>query len=158
MQETWVRSLVQEDCTSHRTIKPHTPQLLSTQAPEPISTAVRIPHAVTRTQCSQKDFFFKDVLKIKSGNMYWNAHILTADCCCCCEVARVVSDSVRPHRQQPTRLGFSRQEHWSGLLFPPVHENGKWKWSQLCPTLSDPMDCSPPGSSVHGTFQARVLE
>ena len=29
--------------------------------------------------------------------------------------------------------------------------------SQLCPTLSDPMDCSPPGSSVHGIFQARVL-
>ena len=30
--------------------------------------------------------------------------------------------------------------------------------AQLCPTLRDPMDCSPPGSSVHGIFQARVLE
>ena len=30
--------------------------------------------------------------------------------------------------------------------------------SQSCPTLSDPMDCSPPGYSVHGIFQARVLE
>ena len=30
--------------------------------------------------------------------------------------------------------------------------------AQLCPTLSDPMDCSPPGSSVRGIFQARVLE
>ena len=30
--------------------------------------------------------------------------------------------------------------------------------SQSCLTLSDPMDCSPPGSSVHGIFQARVLE
>ena len=30
--------------------------------------------------------------------------------------------------------------------------------AQLCPTLSDPMDCSPPGSSNHGIFQARVLE
>ena len=29
---------------------------------------------------------------------------------------------------------------------------------QSCPTLSDPMDCSPPGSSNHGIFQARVLE
>ena len=29
---------------------------------------------------------------------------------------------------------------------------------QLCPTLSDPMDCSLPGSSVHGILQARVLE
>ena len=30
--------------------------------------------------------------------------------------------------------------------------------AQLCPTVSDPMDCSPPGSSIHGIFQARVLE
>ena len=30
--------------------------------------------------------------------------------------------------------------------------------TQLCPSLSDPMDCSPPGSSVQGIFQARVLE
>jgi len=30
--------------------------------------------------------------------------------------------------------------------------------AESCPTLSDPMDCSPPGSSIHGIFQARVLE
>ena len=30
--------------------------------------------------------------------------------------------------------------------------------AQSCPTLNDPMNCSPPGSSVHGIFQARVLE
>ena len=30
--------------------------------------------------------------------------------------------------------------------------------TQSCPTFSDPMDCSPPGSSIHGIFQARVLE
>ena len=30
--------------------------------------------------------------------------------------------------------------------------------AQLCPTLCDPMNCSPPGSSVHGIFQARILE
>ena len=45
-----------------------------------------------------------------------------------------MSDSVRPHRQQPTRLpslGFSRQEHWSGLPFPsPMHESETWKWSR----------------------------
>ena len=29
---------------------------------------------------------------------------------------------------------------------------------QSCPTLSDPMECSPPGSSIHGIFQARLLE
>ena len=38
-------------------------------------------------------------------------------------------------------------------LLPPQSEV-----SQSCPTLCDPMDCSLPGSSVHGIFQARVLE
>ena len=53
--------------------------------------------------------------------------------------------------QAPPSLGSSRQEYWSGLPFPsPMHESEKWKWSaQSCPTPSDPMDCSPPGSSVH---------
>ena len=57
-------------------------------------------------------------------------------------------------------LGFSRQEHWSGLLFSsPMHEvKSESEVAQLCPTLSDPMDCSLPGSSVHGIVQARVLE
>ena len=57
-------------------------------------------------------------------------------------------------------LGFSRQEHWSGLPFPsPVHESEKWKWSRsVVLTLSDPRDCSRPGSSAHGIFQARALE
>jgi len=104
--------------------------------------------------------------------------------------------------QAPPSLGFSRQEHWSGLPFPsPMHESEKWKWSrsvvsdsvwphrwqptrlpcpwdspgkntgvgchfllqcmkvksesevaQPCPTLLDPMDCSPPGSSIPIAF------
>ena len=54
-------------------------------------------------------------------------------------------------------LGFSRQEHWSGLPFlSPVNESES-EVTQLYPTPSDPMDRSLPGSSVHGTFQARVL-
>ena len=62
--------------------------------------------------------------------------------------------------QAPPSLGLSRQEHWSGLPFPsPIHEvKSESEVAQSCPTLSDPMDCSPPGSSVHGIFQARVLE
>jgi len=57
-------------------------------------------------------------------------------------------------------LGFSRQEHWRGLPFPPpMHERkSESEVAQSCLTLSDPMDCSLPGSSVHGIFQARVLE
>ena len=73
-----------------------------------------------------------------------------------------MSDSVQPHRQQqPTRLlslGFSRQEHWSGLPFPSAAQESESEVAQSCPTLSDPMDYSLPGSSIHGIFQARVLE
>ena len=58
--------------------------------------------------------------------------------------------------QAPPSLGFSRQEHWSGLPFPsPMRES---EVAQSGRTPSDPMDCSLPGSSVHGIFQARVLE
>ena len=62
--------------------------------------------------------------------------------------------------QAPPSLGSSRQEHWGGLPFPsPMSESEKWKWSRwVCPALSDPVDCSLPGSSVHGIFQARLLE
>ena len=62
--------------------------------------------------------------------------------------------------QAPPSLGFSRQEHWSGLPFPsPMHESeSEREVAQSCPTLSDPMDCSLTGSSAHGIFQARVLE
>ena len=62
--------------------------------------------------------------------------------------------------QAPLSPGFSRQEHWSGLPFPsPMHESeSESKVPQSCLTLSDPMDCSPPGSPVPGILQARTLE
>ena len=85
-------------------------------------------------------------------------------CCCCCCVASVVSDSVQPCRRQPTRL----PRPWDSpgkntgvgchFLLQCMKVKSESDVSQSCPTLSDPMDCSPPGSSVHGIFQARVLE
>ena len=62
--------------------------------------------------------------------------------------------------QAPPSLRFSRQEHWSGLPFPsPMHESeNESEVAQSYRTLSDPTDCSLPGSSVHGIFQTRVLE
>ena len=60
--------------------------------------------------------------------------------------------------QAPPSLGFSRQEHWSGLPFPFPMRERESEVAQSCPFLHDPMDCSLPGSSIHGIFQARVLE
>ena len=85
-------------------------------------------------------------------------------CCCYCWVASVVSDSVQPHRRQPTRL----PRPWDSpgkntgvgchFLLQCMKVKSESQVAQSCLTLSDPMDCSPPGSSVHGIFQARVLE
>ena len=62
--------------------------------------------------------------------------------------------------QAPPPMGFSRQEHWSRVPLPsPISISAAAAKSlQSCPTLCDPMECSLPGSSIHGIFQARVLE
>ena len=75
----------------------------------------------------------------------------------------VASDSVRPHRRQPTRLPrpWDSPGKNTGVGCHFLLQCMKVKSESEaapCPTLSDPMDCSPPGSSVHGIFQARVLE
>ena len=73
---------------------------------------------------------------------------------------RLCATPERAAHQAPLPLGFYRQEHWSGLPFPsPMHEvKSESEVAQSCLTHNDPMDCNPPGSSIHGIFQARVLE
>ena len=63
---------------------------------------------------------------------------------------RLCATPQKASHQAPPSLGFSRQEHWSGLPFPsPMHETeSESEVAQWCPTLSDPMDCSFPGSSI----------
>ena len=60
-------------------------------------------------------------------------------------------DPIDGTHQAPPSLGFSRQEHWSGLPFPsPMHESeGESEVAQSCPTLCDPMNHSTPGLPVH---------
>ena len=71
---------------------------------------------------------------------------------------------MRPRRQQPTRL----RHPWDSpgkktgvgchFLLQCMKVESQSEVAQLCTTLSDPMDCSPPCCSFHGIFQARVLE
>ena len=76
----------------------------------------------------------------------------------------ILSDSVRPHRWQPTRLPCPWDSPGKNtavgchFLLQCMKVKSESEVAQSCPTLSDPMDCSLPGSSVHGIFQARVLE
>ena len=75
-----------------------------------------------------------------------------------------MSDSVRPHRRQPTKLPHPWDSPGKNtgvgchFLLQCMKVKSKSEVAQLCPTLRDPMDCSLPGSSVHGIFQTRVLE
>ena len=75
-----------------------------------------------------------------------------------------MSDSVRPQRRQPTRLPgpWDSPGKNTGVgchfLLQCMKVKSESEVAQSCPTPSDPMDCSPPGSSIHGIFQARVLE
>ena len=85
-------------------------------------------------------------------------------CCCCCCVASVVSDSVRPHGLQPSRL----PRPWDSpgkntgvgchFLLQCMNVKRESEVAQSCLTLRDPMDCSLSGSSAHGIFHARLLE
>ena len=75
-----------------------------------------------------------------------------------------MSDSVQPHRWQPTRL----RRPWDSpgkntrvgfhFLLQCMKVKSESEVAQSCPTLRDPMDCSLPGSSVHRLFLARVQE
>ena len=71
----------------------------------------------------------------------------------------VVSDSVRPHRRQPTRQDSPGKNTGVGchFLLQCMKVKSESEVTQSCLTLSDPMDRSLPGSSIHGIFQARVL-
>ena len=74
-----------------------------------------------------------------------------------------MSNSVQPHRGQPTRL----HRPWDSpgkntgvgchFLLQCMKVKSESEVAQSCSTLSDPMDCSLLGSSIHGIFQARVL-
>ena len=75
-----------------------------------------------------------------------------------------MSDSVRSHRWQPTRLlrPWDSPGKNTGVgchfLLQCMKVKSESEVVQSCPTLRNSMDSSPPGSSVHGIFQARVLE
>ena len=74
------------------------------------------------------------------------------------------SNSVQPHRRQPTRLPCPWDSPGKNMgvgchfLLQCMNVKSESEVVQSCPTLRDPMDCSPPGSSAHGIFQARVLK
>ena len=82
----------------------------------------------------------------------------------CCQVMSVMPDSVQPHRWQPTRhrCPWDSPSKNTGVgchfLLQCMKVKSEIEVTESHPTLSNPMDCSLPGSSIHGIFQARILE
>ena len=119
--------------------------------------------------------------KYMMGGKYCSVLCLVAQSC------HTFCNPMQPHgtpwnpkgtHQVPLSMGFSRQEYWSGLPWPPpwdlpnpgieprylalqedsLPSEPSVLVVQSHPTLCNPIDYSPPGSSVHGIFQARILE
>ena len=99
----------------------------------------------------------------KSLNSQWQQGILP------CSAAAAVKSlqscpTLQPHRRQPTRLPRPWDSPGKNIgvschfLLQCMKVKSESEVAQSCLTLSDPMDCSLPGSSIHGIFQARVLE
>ena len=96
--------------------------------------------------------------------LVWSAAAAAAKSLQSCLTLCDVSNSVRPRRRQPTRL----PRPWDSpgkntgvgchFCLQCIKVKSESDVTQSCPTLHDPMDCSLLGSSVHGIFQARVLE
>ena len=91
---------------------------------------------------------------------YVHTHVAAAAAAKSLQSCPTLCDPIDGSHQPPQSLGFSRQELWSGLpfLLQCMKVKSESEVAESCPTLSDPMDCSLPGPSVHGIFQARVLE
>ena len=96
--------------------------------------------------------------------VFWNQlkNRRTCEEWCVCVSCLVMSNSLQPHRLQPTRphgILQARTLEWVDTSFST--RNYRKKESEVvqsCPTLYNPMDCSLPGSRIHGIFQERVLE
>ena len=116
------------------------------------------------------EFIFKCLFKTWLGIAFYDCFVAPFHvcfnyvCCCCCQVTSVMSDSVRPHRRQPTRLPrpWDSPGKNTGMgchfLLQCMKVKSENEVAQSCWTHSNPMDCILPGSSVHGIFQARVPE
>ena len=136
---------------------------------------IRLVRFIYKTLVTLADWLFT-IIKNKKGGIYKNYEL--SNCTskvhnagwslpqppAAAAVTSVASDSVRPHRRQPTRLpcpwGSPGKNTGVGchFLLQCMKVQSESEVTQSCPTLCDPMDCSLPGSYIHGIFQARVLE
>jgi len=113
------------------------------------------------------------VMSVNSNTVYNSGMILQLAFCICGSTSSYSAaaakslqscPTLRSHRWKPTRLHnpWDSPSKSTGVgccfLLQCMKVKSESEVAQLCPILNDPMDCSLPGSSAHGIFQARVLE
>ena len=94
---------------------------------------------------------------------FYSFSISSRPCIAAAAAAKLLQSclTLQPHRLQPTRLPHPWDSPGKNtgvgchFLLQHMKVKSESEVTQLCPTLSDPMDCSLPGSSVHGIFQAK---
>ena len=85
----------------------------------------------------------------------WNSLAFRFSMYCYCQITSVMSDSVWPH---PWDSPGKKTGVGCHFLLQCIKMKSESDIAQSCLTLHDPMDCSLPGSSIHGIFQAKILE
>ena len=120
--------------------------------------------------CSSDFCSWEDASKLDTRAAFWmlqfRPHLQRIMCmraAAAAAVASVMSNSARPHRRQPTRLPHPWDSPGKNtgvgchFLLQCMKVKSESEVAQSCPTLSDPMDCSLSGSSIHGSFQDAKL-
>ena len=146
-------------------------EVLQSMELQRITHNLAIEHKFFRQLGGRSDFFQRvlglDCFQLKIICMpetLWVANFVPLYHAAAAAKSLLSSNSVWPHKQQPTRI----PRPWNSpgkntgvgchFLLQCMKVKSESEITQSCPTLSDPMDCSLPGSSVHGIFQAGVLE
>ena len=86
---------------------------------------------VCSQRCNKWIISSKSLLMLCVNNQQFNYYSILSDCCCCCLVTSVMSDSVQPHRWQPTRLRHpwdspGRVLEWVTISFSTIHSYNSW--------------------------------
>ena len=90
-------------------------------------------------------------LPTNQSNFFLHITVLTLSA----KLASVVSDSMRPHRWQPTSPPGKNTGVGCHFLLQCMKVKSESEVTHLCPTLHNHVDCGPPGSSVHGIFPGK---
>ena len=130
-------------------------------------TSTQPPSIQDSSWCSPRPFYIRDPCKPWIGQPYavmspvqfqLMLMLLLLSCFSCVRLCAMPQTAAHPGYPRPRDSPGKNTGVGCRFLLQCMKVKSESEVTQSCPTLSDPMDCRLPGSSVHGIFQARVLE